>query len=418
LKPPSSLLGNADFLKLWIGESISVFGSQFSPLAIAIAAKVLLNASPIEFGILAAAGTAPFLVFGLPVGVWADRHRKKRTMIFADVGRALILLTIPVAAVFNGLSMNLFYVVAYTTGILTVFFEICYQSYLPSLVERNQLVDANSKLQASQATATSLGPATAGVVVHFFSAPLAILGDVLGYFSSATSLSVIRKNEPTILLRPGRSAWKELKEGLDVVLGDNRLRSIAASTSSANLFASAWGAIFVPYAIQELGFTALNIGVVLSLGAVGGIVGALLSRRISDRIGVGWTMILSIAIAGVAGIPVYFAVSGNAFLVLSLSFFFAYMGSVVYNVNQVSYRQALVALELQGRLNATMRTIVWGTLPLGGLLGGVLGEIFGYHAAIGIGVAAGAFAFLFMLFSPVRRVKRIPEQAETRNDPR
>jgi len=405
------LLRHGDFMKLWVGETISVFGSQFSPIAIQVAAKNILHAEPIQFGILASLATLPFLVFGLPVGVWADRYRRKRIMIYADIGRALILVSIPLAWLASGLSMEVFYVVAFATGVLTVFFEICYQSYLPTLVERSQLMDANSKLQTSQATAGGIGPSLAGAVITFVSAPLAIFGDVVGYFFSAGFLSWIRKQE-SVIPKTGGSAWRDVREGLSVVFGDVRLRSIAGCTGMSNLFSATYGAILIPYMIQDFGFDPFRLGLVLSSAAIGGITGAVSSQRIPKRIGVGRTIVVFAALFCVAPIGMYFATADTAPLMIGGSLAVSSFAGIVYNVSQVSYRQALVGLNLQGRLNATMRTIVWGTLPVGGILGGILAQAFGYHAAIGAAVAVGAFSFLWVLFSPVRGIKDIPTSPE------
>ncbi len=410
---PQSLFHHADFTKLWVGETISVFGSQFSPIAIQYIATTILVLQPIEFGILGALGTLAFLVFGLPVGVWADRHRRKRTMIVADVGRALILLSIPVAAFSFGLSAELLYVVALTTGTLTVFFEICYQSYLPSLVERRQLVEANSKLQISAATAQTVGPTLSTVVVSFIFAPVAIAGDVVGYFSSAGFLSVIRKPEEALPKREGRSAWRDVKEGLSVVFGDPRLRSIAGCTATANLFSSAWGAILFPYLLREQGLPIIELGVIFSVGASGGILGGVVASRVAKKLGVGVTIIASSFIFSLLQTALYFVTPSNAFILLVPAIFGGALGSVIYNVAQVSYRQALVAVNLQGRMNATMRTLVWGTIPVGSFLGGVLGQLLGYHTAVGIAVGGGMLAFVWVLLSPVRGIKEIPSAPET-----
>lgn len=411
-----SLLRHPDFMKLWIGESISVFGAQFSPLAIQIAAKNILDAQPIQFGILAFLGTVPFLLFGLPVGVWADRYRRKRTMIFADVGRALILACVPIAWLKGWLSIGEFYAVAFSTGTLTVFFEICYQSYLPTLVERSQLVDANSKLQTSQATAGGVGPALAGAVIQVVSAPLAVFGDVVGYFSSAGFLSWIGRPEGYIANRAGRSAWRDMREGISVVFGDARLRSIAGCTATVNFFSSAWGAIMVPFMIQDFGFGSFEVGLVLAASAIGGILGAMLSQRIPRGIGVGGTIIAGAVLFSLAPLAIYFASGGLALPVLATAMSLSSFAGIIYNVSSVSFRQALVSLSVQGRVNATNRTIVWGTIPIGGLLGGVLGQTFGYHQAIGIAVSLGAFTFLWLVFSPVRRIRVIPELPEIGED--
>ncbi|MGD0477165.1 MAG: MFS transporter [Nitrososphaerales archaeon] len=398
---------DSDFLKLWVGESISVFGSQFSPIAIQYAAKIILDAQPIQFGILSALGTLSFLLFGIPVGLYADSHRRKITMIYADVGRALILLSIPVTALLGFLSMNLFYIVAFTTGVLTVFFEICYQSYLPSLVERSKLVVANSRLQTSAATASASGPTVATTLIQIISAPMVIIGDVIGYFSSAAFLSSISKPEPPIARRKDRSAWSDVKEGLSVVFRDSRLRSIAGCTAMSNLFTSAYGAVLIPY-LLGLNVSILVLGPIFSIGAIGGIIGALVSLRLSNRLGIGRSIVVFAFLFSVFQLPIYFATKDTVFLLLAPAFFGTSFGSVVYNVNQVSFRQSLVSTDLQGRMNATMRTLVWGTLPVGGLLGGVLSQAMGYHTAVGIAVAGASLAFLWVVFSPVRGIKEMP----------
>jgi len=403
-----SLFKHSDFMKLWIGQTISVFGAQFSPIAIQFAALYMLNAQRIQYGILSAAGTVPFLIFGLPVGVWADRYRKKRTMIVANIARAIILASVPLAWLVGVLSMTEFYVVAFVTGVLAVFFEICYQSYLPTLVERSQLVDANSKLQTSQATGGGIGPALAGAVVSVVSAPLAIFGDVVGYICSVGFLSSIKKTESVVLRVAGRSTWADMREGLAIVAKDVRLRSIVGCSATASLFSQAYGAILIPFMVQDFGFGAFEVGLVLSASAVGGILGAAVSQRIPRRIGVGPTIILSAVGFSVIPIGLYFAAGDDAFPVLAVVLSVSSFAAVVYNVSQVSFRQALVSIGLQGRINATNRTIVWGMLPVGGLLGGVLAQVFGYHLAVGICVFAGLLAILWVLFSPVRRIREIP----------
>jgi len=407
----TSLFKDADFMKLWIGQTISVFGAQFSPIAIYFAAKTILNAQPIQFGILAAMQTSPFLIFGLLVGVWADRHRKKRTMIAVNIGRALILAAVPLAWLGGILSMTEFYVVAFATGVLMVFFEIYYQSYLPTLVERSRLVDANSKLQTSQATASGIGPALAGAVISIVSAPLAIFGDVIGYFSSVGFLSSIKKVE-SLPRGSGRSAWADIREGLAIVAREGRLRSIVGCSATANLFSQAYFAIIVPFMIEDFGFGAFEVGLVLAASAVGGILGAVVSQRIPRRVGVGVTIILGSIIFSLTPIGIYLAAGIYAFPTLAAVMAVIGFASVVYNVSQVSFRQALVSIDLQGRVNATNRTIVWGMLPIGSLLGGILGQAFGYRSAIGIAAVVGSLAIPWVLFSPVRGIREIPTSPE------
>jgi MFS family permease len=406
-----SLFRHSDFMKLWVGQSISSFGSQFSPFAIQVIAVTILGATSFQLGILSFLNTIPFLTLGLLVGVYVDRHRRRRIMIFADFGRALALFLIPLSAVVYVVTMNLLYLVTFVAGVLTVFFEITYQSYLPSLVDRSQIVDANSKLQTTASTAQTLGPSMAGFIIPVVTAPIACLGDTCGYISSVASLSLIKKPESIDASRSRAPVIKDIREGLRVVFEDPRLRSIAACTATANLASSAWGAILYKYLLQNLKMSVPEIGVAFAIGGVGSILGALTAMRVTNRLGVGRIIVLGIVLSGVT-ISLYFAAPDTAFYVLSGSFFINGIGVLWYNIPQVSYRQSVVSAEIQGRMNATMRTIVWGVVPIGGLLGGILGEVSGVHATIGLMTVLGALAFLFVLLSPVRQIKEFPTSAE------
>ena len=329
-------------------------------------------------------------------------------MIYADIGRAAMLALIPVSTVLGFLSINLFYVVATGTGILTVFFEIAYQSYVPTLVERGQIVDANGKLETTRAASSGFGPTIAGIAISVVSAPIAVLADTAGYLSSAGFLAWIRKPEPKTV-RVNRSTWGDIRQGLGVVLGDRRLWQIAACTGTANLFSGALFAIIVPYLGRDLSISSpLILGLIFSGSALGSILGGLTSSRVAARLGVGRTIILSAFVSGIPTAGLYFASGPLAPAVLAATLFVVGIGVVLYNVTQVSYRQSLVPREVQGRMNATMRFIVTGALPIGSFLGGVLGEAFGLHAAIGISISGESLAFLWVLFSPVRGVRSFP----------
>ncbi len=403
-----SLFKHSDFLKLWSAQTISVFGSQFSGLAIPLVATVTLNATSIQFGILSALGTSAFPTFGLFVGVWVDRHRRRNIMILSDIGRACFLFTIPAIALIGGLTMSLLYSVAFFVGFIQLFFDISYQSYLPSLVDRSQLVDANSKLETSRATAQAAGPSIAGLFIQAISAPLAILVDTLGYVGSALFLSRIGKREMPVQRTNDRSTWRDIRDGLSVVFGDGRLRSIVGTTATANLFSNALFAIYVPYAVRSLRLSPFEIGLAFSIGSLGAVLGALSSKRLAKRFGVGVTIILFAFLSGFPMIGIYLATPESAVVVLSIAWFISSVGVVVYNVNQVSFRQAIIPLDIQGRMNATIRTVVWGTLPLGGLIGGIMGQLLGFQTAIGVAAIGGTLSFVWVLFSPVRQVKEFP----------
>jgi MFS family permease len=405
-----ALFRHFDFLKLWSAETFSVFGVQFSGLAIPWMAAKTLGATSIEMGVLGALSTVPFLIFGLFVGVWADRSRRKRIMIMSDVGRALSLAAIPLSALLGGPSMILLYLVSFSVGTLTVFDDVSSYAYLPSLVDQGQLVEANSKIEVSRASAQVAGPSVAGILIQILSAPVTILGDVIGYVGSAGSLSWIRKKELPPKRKEDASVVEDVKEGLTVVFKNRYLWSIAGATVTSNFFSSAMGALYILFVERELGLSSAELGFVFTLGSIGAIVGALLASRIAERLGLGRTIVSSIFVAGLSSVAVYFASPSIGVPLLILAAFLGSIGSVIYNVNQVSFRQAIVPLELQGRLNATMRFIVWGTIPLGALVGGVLGGVLGLRTGIGIAAIGGALAFLWVLLSPVRQITEMPRQ--------
>lgn len=415
---PAPLTRDSDFLKFWIGQSVSVFGAQFSPLAIqaiviTVGQQTALPEAQVDaqLGFLAFFNTLPFLTLGLFAGVWADRHRRRRIMILADFGRAAVLFTIP-AAFFvlglQGISVTMLYGVTLLAGILTVFFEIAYQAHIPTLVQKSQIVDANSKMETSRSVSQVAGPSAAGFVVQALSAPLAVFGDVLGYLSSSISLLSLKHPEQFTVQRSGRSTWHDIREGLSVVFGDKRLRAIAGSTATSNLFSSAWGALIVIYLHNDLGLPYSEIGIAFGIGAFGGVLGAVTARRFISLVGVGRAIVLSIGIFSPAAILFFLATPAVAFPLAVVANFLVSIGVLWYNIPQVSYRQALVPKEVQGRMNATMRTIVWGTLPLGGLMGGFAGNTLGTHLTIGLMAVLGSLAFLWVLFSPVRHVKEMP----------
>jgi MFS family permease len=432
-----TLWQNPNFLKLWTSETISQFGSQFTGLALPLTAIIILNANSTELGILTFAGTIPWLIFGLLVGVWVDRHRKQRIMVTSNILRGSILALIPIAAVLGvitKLGIPFLYAVSFFVGFLQVFFDITYQSYLPSLVRRDQLVEGNRNLQASASTAQVTGPTIAGIVISIITAPIAIAIDACSFFASAFTLGRIGHEEIIDKEIAKPSVLADMREGLHVVLGDSRLRMIAGSTGTSNFFSTALGAIVLLYLVEPspagLGvskdFAGVTAGIIFSVASVGAIVGVVISGRVARRIGVGPAIVGSMIFGGVGAVPYYLSGSLTAsplFTIVGLSVnwsmlaimagqFITFIGVVVYNVNQVSLRQAIVPLRLQGRMNATMRFLVWGTIPLGGLAGGLLGTFLGLRTAIGISILGGSLAFLWVLLSPVRSLKQIPAHLE------
>jgi len=406
-----SLWRHRDFLLLWGGQSVSRIGDQFTGLAVPYMAAYILGASPAEMGLLGAAGTVPFLLFGLLVGVWVDRRQRRSVLILADLGRGAMIATIAFLGIVGLLDLLHLYILSFFIGVLTVFFDVAYQAYLPALVERQQLVDANSKLETSNTLASTAGPTVAGAAIQLVRAPFAMIFDAASFLFSAGTLAAIRKREVPPQASARESVISQIREGLRIVVGDRRLRHIAACTGWSNFFSSAvFSALFFLF-LKELGFEAFSLGVLFGVASIGGIAGAVVSGRIAKRIGVGPAIILGAVLFGLPTLPLAFVTPGIALPALTAMLGVSFFGNLLYNINQVSFRQAIVPIRLQGRLNATMRTIVWGTLPIGALTGGFLGEAIGLRPAIFLGLVAGGIAFLFVLFSPVRQLREMPEAA-------
>lgn len=402
---------HGDFMKLWTAQTISVFGDRFSELAIPLIAVLTLGATPGQMGILTAVTRAPFLLIGLFAGVWVDRLSRRPILITGDLGRAAVLLSIPLAAGLGSLSMLHLYAVGVLVGILTVFFDVAYQAYLPALVHRGQLVEGNSKLEATRSLAGLAGPSIAGIVIQILSAPVAIVLDAISFIASGGLISLIRRREGSAE-RPIRGpVLAEVREGLSVVLGNSLLRSIAGCTGTTNFFSSALFALYILFATRELKLGPAQIGVIFSIGGVTGLIGSLTAGRVANRLGVGRTIVGASLLFGLGLVPVAAASPGTAWLLIPSTMLVSF-ANPIYNINQVSLRQAITPHRLQGRMNATMRFLVWGTMPLGGILGGVLGTSLGLRAGIGVAAAGGLLAFLWVALSPVRTLQAIPDATE------
>jgi len=400
-----------DFLKLWFGQTISIFGSQVTLLALPLAAAVTLDATAAEMGILAAAGSLPPLLFGLFAGVWVDRYRRRPILIATDLGRSVLLATIPLAAALDLLRIELLYVVAFTAGLLTLLFRVAYTSFLPSLISREDLVEGNSRLQVSQSAAQVAGPGIGGTLVQVLTAPIAILLDAVSFFISAVVLMLIRRQEPAPAPpEQPRSVRAEVGEGLRTVLHDPTLRSIGAWAGTFNLFGAVMGAVYILYLTRDLEIRASAVGLILAIGSMSGLISAMLARRVIDSLGVGRGMVGAALLASASQllVPLAAGPAPVAVSILILAGLLFGIAAPILGINILTLQQAITPDRLLGRVNATMQVLIVGTLPLGALLGGTLGTLIGLRLTLLVG-ALGIFAsVLWIWFSPLRTMQRTP----------
>ena len=407
------LWSHADFLKLWTGQSISEFGSQVSVLAIPWLAAVGLHASPIEFSLIGVLGFLPFILFAMPAGVWVDRLRRRPILIASDTARAILLMLIPILWAAGVLRIWQLLALQFLIGAFTVFFDVTYQAYLPALVEHEDLVDGNSKLYLSTSVAQVAGPSIAGGLIAAVTAPYAILVDALSFAVSAVFMIRIHHVE----VPPPRDAgvahpkmWPQVKEGLAWVVGNRHLRAIAACGANFNLCFNIVLATFILYATRSLHLSAIEIGAIFAVGSAGAVCGALLANRIQASIGIGPAMVWSSVLLSTGSLAFPLAPPSSPLPVLMLGYGLLSFGVVIFTVAQISFRQAITPERLQGRMNAAMRWITWGSIPLGTLIGGAIGQTVGLHFALWAGALGALPAFLFVLLSPVRSIQAIPDE--------
>jgi MFS family permease len=414
-RPAGRLWSHADFLKLWTGQTISEFGSAVSQLAIPILAAVSLHASPFEFSLLEVLGFMPFILFALPAGVWVDRLRRRRILIVGDASRAVLLALIPILWAAHELRMWQLLVLQFVIGVCTVLFDVAYQSYLPALIEREHLVDGNAKLQLTVSVAQVAGPSLAGGLIAALTAPYAIVADAVSFVASSVFMVGMRHREEPPghdESQPRPKMWPQVKEGLHWVFGHRWLRWIAVCTGSSNFFSNVLFAIAILYMVRRLHLSAFEIGFVFAVGGAGSIVGALATGRLNRAIGVGPTIVGTSVAFSIAGLGYPLAPRSSPLPALMAAQILFGFGSVVYNVTQVSLRQAITPERLQGRMNAAMRWVVWGTIPLGSLAGGAFATWWGLRTALWIGAIGGLFTFLPVALTSIRSIREIPQPVE------
>lgn len=399
------LLRNADFLHLWAAQTIAQFGNQVTVIALPLAA-VGLGASPFQMGVLGAFQFVPYLAFGLLVGVWADRVRRRPLLASASFGRGVLLLLVPASALLGLLRLETLFGVALLVGSLALLFDVAYTALLPSLVRREQLVEANSRLNASLATAQIAGPGLSGLLVQLLTAPIAIAADAFAFLLTGLLVRRIRATE-TIDAGGRRNVRRDLVEGLRAVWGRPVLRAISMSQLSCNIFISANLAVFVVFMVRVEHMTPVMIGAVYAVGSAGGLAGSLLAPRVARRLGVGPTVVASLVVIGLAATatalpagPPLVATAG-----LALAMLVWQVASGLFAINAVSLRQAVTPDRLQGRVQASVKSFTWGLSPVGYLLGGSAGQLLDLRlvlvlAGIGLTLSTG-----WLIASPVPGVR-------------
>jgi MFS family permease len=404
-----SLWRHRNFLLLWSGQTVSEMGSAVTALALPLTAVVVLKASTLQVGLLTAASYLAFALIALPAGAVVDRLAKRRIMIWCDLARVVLIGSIPVTAGLGVLTLWQLYLVAVLAGVCSVFFDVSYQSYLPGVVGPEHLMDGNGKLGASQSFAQVCGPGVGGGLVGAFGAAGAMSADAISYAVSVASLLAIRLPEPPPPKRERRKLRAEIGEGLSFVVRDPILRKIAACTATANLFGGMTTALTILFLVRVLKVHPADTGLVLAVASLGGVAGGVLSGRMSRWIGSARIIWVSLLVTSLPAFLIPLAEPGWRVALFAVGFASLSFASVVYNVAQVTYRQAICPPALLGRMNAAIRWIVWGTLPLGGLLGGTVGSAIGIRPTIWIGIAGSWAAGLFVYFSPLRKLRDVPK---------
>ena len=408
---PQLLRGNLVFRRFWLGQTISLFGDQITMLAVPLAAVLVLHANAAQMGYLIAAELVPNLFFALHAGAWVDRRGRRRVMmIFCDLGRAALIATIPLAYAFDALRIQQLYVVAFLVGSLTVLFHVSYSSLFVSIVPRESYVEANSFLAGSRAFSFVAGPSVGGILVQALKAPFALVVDCATYLVSAFYLRSISPEEP-----PTEEAESgHVVAGVRFLWGNASLRASLLGTATINLFNFIFWAIFILYVVRSLHVSAGTVGLVLGAGAVGGVIGSLITTRLGRRIGIGPTYVLGCILFPVPLVLVPLA-GGPKPLVLAALFlaeFGSGLGVMILDISAASIFAALIPHRLRSRVSGAYMVVNNGIRPVGALAGGFLGSTIGLRPALWIGVIGAILGFLWILPSPIPKMRELPESAE------
>lgn len=409
--PRGSLWRDRNFLTMWTGQAFGQFGAQISELAIPVLAVLLLGAGEFEVGVLNAANVAAFLLVGLPAGAWIDRMRKRHVMIAADLVRAVALACVPILWALGVLQLWHLIIVAAVAGIASVFFDVSYQSLVPSLVRPSQIAEANGKLQASYELANIAGPGIGGWLIGLITAPLAMITTAGTYLLSVVALIFTRDHEERRSPDDHGPILREIGEGLRFVFTEKLLRRVVGTTGTSNFFSTISMTLLPLLLLRDLGFTPQVMGLILSLGSIGGLLGVVATPHIVRRIGEGRTLPVStIGFSLIAFLlPLATVIPGVAFPLLVVQAFVGSFTVLLYNVTQVTFRQRITPARLLGRMNASVRFVVWGVMPIAALLAGALASWIGVGPTLWIAAAGQLLAAGFVATGPFWRLRDLPD---------
>lgn len=405
------IFANHDFLKLWLGETVSQIGTQVTQFALPLVAILTLKATVFEVGLLNALRFVPVIVVAVLAGVVLDRRRRRPVLIMCSLTNAVLIGLVPLAATMGFLSIGLLYAAALLVGTMSVCFDVGTLSYVPYLVGRRHLPDSNSRLQASAAFAGIAGPGLAGLLIGLITAPITLTVDAVSYLFSVAGLLSIRTPEPCPDAGQERpSVRRSIAEGFHAVYGTRLLRVLLGQSASLNLGFGAVSTIFTVYAVRTLGLTPLKLGIALGALQVGALLGALGAARLKRVLGLGRT--LAVSIVGVSGSPLLLLLPHSASLAAMTLFVAGWLGHgcgiSVWNVNTITLRQAVTPMRLLARMNATYRMLLFGALPAGAMVGGLLGTAVGLHTALVVAVIVLTTPILWIFFSPIFRLTEMP----------
>jgi predicted MFS family arabinose efflux permease len=409
--PP--LLRQPEFLKLWGAQSISQIGDQITYLALPLVAVLTLDASAVQMGLLTAAELMPALLFSLMAGVWVERSQRRRhLMIVADIARAVLLASVPLAAAFDLLTFPQLYAVGFAAGTFAVLFDVSWSTLFLAVVSRRDVVEANSKLNLSRAVSFVTGPSLAGFLVQLLTGPVTLLLDAFSFLGSALLLGRIRAQEPPVE-RDGNGVWRSIWDGFRFVLGDELIRPELLCAATVNLFNYVFHAIFVLYATKELGVSPGTLGVALGVGAVGGILGALVAPSVERAVGLGPSVVIGSVLfpAPLILVPIASGSELQLGLMLGAAEFFSAVGVMIFDVTAASMHFMRTPDRIRARMSATFKFVNYGIRPIGALLGGGLGTAIGLQTTLWIGVLGALAGVIWLLFSPIPRLRAVAEAA-------